>query len=78
MDSVSFTVEERKNCFTPHGREWAFNVSFGEDKWTVYCWDKKPSEEEIVSAQKLVVRSFEIYHNNIRIPPFFMEIINGR
>lgn len=68
-----FSLSERRNVFRDSGKEWALNVSLGKDTWTVIAFEKKPTKEEYKMHQALVLRSMEVYHNSLSIPPFSIE-----
>ena len=68
-----FSINERKNIFAEGGKEWAFSVNTGGSTWVITAWSNKPTEKEITQLKKIVIRSFKIYHQQLRIPPFEME-----
>lgn len=70
-EKADFTVVERKNVHASKGKEWALNVAFGSDRYTLRTWTKKPSDKTIREAIDLIIRSFEVYYYNIKKPTFF-------
>ena len=73
-----FSVEERRNVYRASGTEHALYVNFTENPgWHVIkVWGKKPTPASIKDAKELAMRSFEIYHGQIRFPPF--RLIEGK
>lgn len=68
---ADFSVVERKNVHASKGKEWALNVSFDSSRYTLRTWTKKPTDKTIREAIDLTMRSFEVFYNSIRKPPFF-------
>ena len=71
-NEISFTVEKR---YVGRSAEWALFARFKDcDRWCLYTWDKEPSEKSIKDVKDLVLRSFEVYHRHLEIPPFNLEV----
>jgi len=72
---VHFSLKERVNVFTKNRKEWVLIVALDRDLWVIFKWEKKPTEEVVKQTEKIVMRSFEVYHRHLQIPPFQMEEI---
>jgi len=73
---IKFWVEERRNVHTKNGTEWALNVRVGDTNvWNIHAWSKNPSKQTVEEAKRLVLRSMEIYHKQLSIPPFELEVM---
>lgn len=71
---VIFECEERHNNYSKSGTEWALYVRFpNDDRWVVKTWKRRPSNVDIDEIKDIVLRSFEFYHKNLRIPPFHIS-----
>ena len=70
--TCTFSVEKRRNVFRTSGTEYALYVSFTGNPswWLIKAWGKKPTLASIKDAKEVAMRSFEVYHKQIRIPPF--------
>ena len=70
-EKAEFFVDMRKNVHAPKGEEWVLKVSLdGKGAWTVFTWDDEPSRSEVHRARVIAMRSFEVYHNHIKLPSF--------
>ena len=72
---VIFSLEHRKNVHQPTGEEWAVKVQFvGNQSWTVIAYPTKPTVDKINTVKEIVLRSFEIYHSQLKIPDFCLDV----
>jgi hypothetical protein len=68
---VFFQVEKRRNVHVAKKEEWAFNVRFGHGNyWNIMSFESEPTDADVEKVKKMVMRSFEVYHENLHIPPF--------
>ena len=73
---VKFIIEERLNNYRKTRKEWVLKISIDNNSaWAIQAWEKKPCERTINDVKDIVVRSFEIYHNHLRIPRFKIEVL---
>jgi len=73
--NANFIVKLRYNKFIQGNKEYALYVILGKgDPWVVHTWIKKPTEKEVNEIIEIVCRSFEIYHNSIRIPDYNVKV----
>ena len=70
----TYEIEKRENVFKKSGYEWALNLDIGAGYWTIYEFEKEPSQEEIDNIIDIVIRSIEVYHKAIRFPTYKMSI----
>jgi hypothetical protein len=73
---VKFIIEERLNNYRKTGKEWVLKIRIGNTSaWAIQAWEKKPCERTIDDVKDIVIRSFQIYHANLRIPRFGIEVL---
>lgn len=71
-NEVKFTVEKR---IAGRSSEWCLFIEFKyRDRWVLQTWTKEPTPVVVKEAQKLVLRSFEVYHRRITIPSFNLRV----
>ena len=74
---VLFDVFERTNVHCAQGKEWALSVQFpGDALWVIQTWSTKPKPETVQISKDIILRSFEVYHNQIKVPRFHLEAID--
>lgn len=73
---VVYRINERKNGIRKGGSVWELQVSIdGHQFWTIWVWNKKPTEKQENEAVKLMLRSFEIWDRHIPPkPPFKIKV----
>ena len=75
-NQVQFRVYKRDNTFAKTGKEWALSVNFVDSApWVIKTWEKQPAQSTIVDIIDVIMKSFEIYHKHLSIPPFTLSIV---
>lgn len=75
--NVIFSVFKRDNSYKKKGYDWALRCKFDDDQlgWVMKTWDTKPCNKTIKDAQAVILRSFEVYHSKLTIPPFSIKVM---
>lgn len=77
---ANFRIKVRDNSFLKNKIEYALYVTLDKgDQWVVHTWTQKPSKTEIKTVIEIVLRSFEVYHNNITFsrPMYKMDVVSN-
>jgi len=74
-NTVQFYVRQRNNIFINKGYEWEFNARIGSHgaEWTICTFDEEPTQDQIKKTKDRIMRAFEFYHVNLKIPSFNMS-----
>lgn len=72
---IAFSLVERKNVHSTSGHEWALNAQIGLNLWSLKAWEAKPKASEVADIIQIILRAFEFYHSNLRLPDFKMDIV---
>ena len=74
---IRFSVDERNNAHAKRGKKWALKIKIGNcDPWTIHCWDKKPSQQDVGDSKQIALRAMEFYHRHMEIPRFKLEVLD--
>lgn len=72
---IKFSLDKRRNVFCEDHIKWALTACFDglhSNPWTITSWEgeNEPSNTEVEKTKDIIMRSFEFYHNHLRIPSF--------
>ncbi len=54
-------------------KEWALKVNVDGDIWVICSWGYKPKKIIVDNMKDVVIRSMEIYHKQLTVPPFNLK-----
>jgi len=69
---ITYQIIKRTNTYKNGNTEWAFNIQIdGGGWWTIYTWNKKPSDKTVKMVTTLLSRILEISDQSL--PKYFYQ-----